>query len=186
MISRCHNPALRLSSAQDRTCPTRGGRSPAPVPRQARTPDLHLGAGAQAFHPSASHSSPARPSGAVRHPQYSEALGPSRRRPTVPGHRWNHTQTRHERGYGAAWVKRRAAVLARDLHLCQPCLTHGRYKTATQVDHITPKASGGTDDLDNLQSICTACHNDKTKAEAAEAQGRKLRCVVGPDGWPVA
>lgn len=38
---------------------------------------------------------------------------------------------------------------------------------ATEVDHITPKASGGTDDPANLQGICKACHRAKTQDEAA-------------------
>jgi 5-methylcytosine-specific restriction protein A len=33
------------------------------------------------------------------------------------------------------------------------------------VDHIKPKANGGTDDETNLQSICEACHKEKTRKE---------------------
>jgi len=56
---------------------------------------------------------------------------------------------------------------------------------AKQVDHITPKAQGGTDDMDNLQSICVECHTTKTQLEAAEAQGRKAKPTIGVDGWPI-
>lgn len=101
----------------------------------------------------------------------------------MPG--W-HKTSRHARGYGAAWVKARDAALKRDGHLCQPCLMAGRPTPAKQVDHITPRAQGGTDDLDNLQSICRDCHNAKTGREAAEAQGRRYRpkVTIGLDGWP--
>lgn len=95
-----------------------------------------------------------------------------------------HKGSRHERGYGAAWVKTRARVLTRDHYLCQPCLDKKRPTPATEVDHINPKAKGGTDDDDNLQAICTPCHKAKTEAEAAEAQGRRVRRKIGPDGWP--
>ena len=100
---------------------------------------------------------------------------------------WQHGKSRHERGYGSRWVKLRATILARDCHLCQPCLASDKVTPATQVDHITPKAKGGTDDPDNLQAICAPCHDAKSRAEAAEAQGRtvKPRVTFGPDGWPV-
>ncbi len=104
----------------------------------------------------------------------------------MPG--WNHLrQSRHERGYGRAWAKARTIALTRDLHLCQPCQRAGRTTPATEVDHITPKAKGGTDDLANLQSICSKCHAAKSAREAAEAQGRSLRTrtTFGLDGWPV-
>ena len=100
---------------------------------------------------------------------------------------WDHGgKTRHERGYGHKWDKLRLTILQRDSYLCQPCLNKGKPTPATQVDHITPKASGGTDDPDNLQSICTPCHDAKTKAETAQANGHKQRPTIGLDGWPIA
>jgi len=94
---------------------------------------------------------------------------------------WADRGTRHARGYGAAWDKARAAALARDRHLCQPCQAKGRVTVATEVHHIKAKASGGTDDLGNLVSTCHPCH------EAADAanRGHRVRQQIGPDGWPV-
>jgi 5-methylcytosine-specific restriction enzyme A len=83
---------------------------------------------------------------------------------------WQHTGSRHARGYGAAWDRIRRIALRRDSYLCQTCLAQGRPTTATQVDHIVPKAKGGTDDLGNLSSVCAPCHMAKTATEAAEAQ----------------
>lgn len=93
-----------------------------------------------------------------------------------------HRTSRQSRGYGAAWQRARAQALHRDKHLCQPCLTQGRVTPATEVDHITPKAKGGTDDMANLRSTCTPCHQAKT----AEENGRTLRPKrkIGADGWP--
>jgi 5-methylcytosine-specific restriction protein A len=91
------------------------------------------------------------------------------------------TESRHARGYDHRWVKLRALILKRDRYLCQPCYRANRLTQATQVDHITPKAKGGTDDHDNLQSICTHCHAVKTDAD----EGRKVPRVVGLDGYPV-
>lgn len=97
---------------------------------------------------------------------------------------WDHDgKSRHERGYGSRWVRLRARILSRDGHLCQPCLIAGRTTPATQVDHITPKAKGGTDEAGNLQGICRACHDAKTLTEATgHAHRRKVR--IGLDGWP--
>jgi 5-methylcytosine-specific restriction enzyme A len=91
------------------------------------------------------------------------------------------TESRHTRGYGAAWVRLRAVILDRDLHLCQPCRRIGRVTPATQVDHIKPKAKGGTDDSDNLQAICEPCHTAKTEAD----KGRPMPRRVGLDGYPI-
>lgn len=89
------------------------------------------------------------------------------------------TVSRHKRGYGSAWYKLRKVILRRDRHLCQPCLAQYRVTPATQVDHIKAKANGGTDDPDNLQSICDACHKRKT---IEDQHGERL--TFGADGWP--
>ena len=99
---------------------------------------------------------------------------------------WDRT-SRHTRGYGTAWDKLRVFVLRRDKGLCQTCLPNGRTELASQVDHIKPKAKGGTDDMSNLAAICGDCHRAKTQRESAEAQGRthRPRPTIGMDGWPV-
>ena len=98
---------------------------------------------------------------------------------------WKHTKSRHERGYGKNWDKLRLTVLRRDRYICQPCQAMGRVTPAGQVDHIKPKAQGGTDDADNLQAICADCHKAKTQAEAKAAQGATVAPPIGADGWPV-
>lgn len=107
--------------------------------------------------------------------------------PRRPNHRWRHAGTSAERGYGAEWRKLRTVVLARDNHLCQECQRNGKLMPATEVDHVTPKAKGGTDDIANLQGLCSPCHIEKTAREAAEAQGRKakVRIAFDADGRPV-
>lgn len=89
------------------------------------------------------------------------------------------TTSRHERGYGAAWDKLRLRILARDLHLCQPCKRKGRATPATQVDHIVPKAKGGTDDEANCQSICADCHREKTLRD----EGKRVKVRIAFSGW---
>lgn len=74
--------------------------------------------------------------------------------------------SRQLRGYGAAWDRTRKRILDRDEGLCQPCMREGRTAVGTQVDHITPKSRGGSDDDANLQTICVACHATKTARES--------------------
>ena len=81
-----------------------------------------------------------------------------------------HRGTRQARGYGADWERIRKVILARDKGLCQPCLSMRKYRPAKHVDHIVPKARGGTDDEGNLQAICVECHQQKTLREAKEAR----------------
>lgn len=90
------------------------------------------------------------------------------------------TTSRHARGYGTAWDKTRKHILERDKYLCQPCLKQQRVKVANQVDHIKPKAKGGTDAEDNLQAICAPCHEAKTLTD----QGGRPKVTIGADGWP--
>ena len=71
---------------------------------------------------------------------------------------------------GRPWRRKRARILARDGKLCQPCKAAGRLTLATQVDHIVPKAEGGTDEEDNLQAICAPCHDAKSRTEATRGR----------------
>jgi 5-methylcytosine-specific restriction protein A len=91
------------------------------------------------------------------------------------------TTSRHERGYGSAWVKTRKTILERDKHLCQSCKAKGQITKATEVHHVKPKANGGTDAPDNLVSICRDCHDQETK----DAKGRNGKAITGIDGWPI-
>lgn len=99
---------------------------------------------------------------------------------------WSRT-SRHQRGYGTSWDKLRKLVLSNE-PLCRACVAQGRSTIANHVDHIKPKAKGGTDDLSNLQPLCAPCHKDKTDRESVEAGGGtyRPRVAIGPDGWPIA
>jgi hypothetical protein len=43
-------------------------------------------------------------------------------------------------------------------------------KKKYEIDHIKPLASGGTNQIDNLQALCKACHQDKTANEHEQGQ----------------
>jgi 5-methylcytosine-specific restriction enzyme A len=67
------------------------------------------------------------------------------------------------------WPATRKRVLIRDRYQCVKC-----GGPANQVDHIVPS---GSDDDDNLQSLCEEHHNQKSSAEGHAAL-RKLRAMV--------
>lgn len=98
--------------------------------------------------------------------------GPVAEMPTgAPRKSWAGKGSRHARGYGAEWVKTAARILKRDNYLCQACKRQGKL-TALKVkprdhavDHIIPKARGGSEDDENLESLCAPCHAAKTARE---------------------
>lgn len=65
--------------------------------------------------------------------------------------------------------KTRAAVFARDGRICKRCgwtewapgeAPPGVWRQL-EIDHVYPVARGGTDDLDNLQVLCSRCNQQK-------------------------
>ena len=56
----------------------------------------------------------------------------------------------------------RTKVYERDMYRCKHCQS---YKDLS-IDHIIPLKHGGTDDFDNLQTLCRSCNSKKgTKIE---------------------
>lgn len=105
----------------------------------------------------------------------------------MPPPKWANQPSRHARGYDSRWVKLRLTILERDGYLCQTCLRKGRPTPLCvkphdhAVDHIKPKAQGGTDDPDNLESLCAPCHDAKTVVDS----GGTIPKAIGLDGWPI-
>jgi hypothetical protein len=57
----------------------------------------------------------------------------------------------------------RQAVLTRDNCRCRAC---GFSDSLTmEVDHIVPRSLGGSNDIDNLQALCSFCNNTKADIE---------------------
>lgn len=92
-------------------------------------------------------------------------------------------KTASQRGYGAAWRRIRERILKRDKGLCRSCAAIGLIRQATEVDHIVRKKDGGTDNDNNLQSLCSTCHKDKTRAENAGRAVVRSGCTA--DGIPI-
>lgn len=66
---------------------------------------------------------------------------------------------------GRPWRRLREQVLLRDGYTCRQCGRVGLPENL-QADHIINTARGGSNDLSNLQTLCTDCHAAKTAAES--------------------
>jgi HNH endonuclease len=76
----------------------------------------------------------------------------------------------------AQWLLVRELVLRRDKYQCQTC-----FKRAQDVHHIIPRRKQGLDILENLTSVCVACHKlielFKTKSECTIQPKAKIETL---------
>ena len=63
----------------------------------------------------------------------------------------------YQRGINYGFANSRAHALDRDNYTCQHC---GAKNTRLEVHHILFRSQGGSDDLDNLITLCEKCHNN--------------------------
>lgn len=61
----------------------------------------------------------------------------------------------YQQGFNYGYSSRREAVLHRDHYTCQCC---GKKNCRLEVHHIKFKSDGGTDDEENLITLCEDCH----------------------------
>ncbi len=96
----------------------------------------------------------------------------------------------------APWLRCRAHKLSLD-PLCQDCRERGELVAAAQVHHVVAREvdPARAYDLDNLRSLCLACHRRQENAEknhdrpGGEAHARAspvVRAVIGTSGGPIA
>ena len=61
------------------------------------------------------------------------------------------------------WLKKQ--IRERDTGFCQQCLRDGKIVEGTEIDHIIPRAEGGTHEPENLELLCHECHRHKTQTQ---------------------
>ena len=62
----------------------------------------------------------------------------------------------YQQGFNYGYSSRREAILHRDNYTCQCC---GKKNCRLEVHHIRFKSDGGTDDEENLITLCKECHD---------------------------
>ncbi|RMX06724.1 HNH endonuclease [Corticibacter populi] len=95
----------------------------------------------------------------------------SGRCPKHPRKTWAKRPAAPKRITGRALQRLRAELFARE-PLCRACNAKALVTLATQRDHIIPLEEGGADTDDNIQPLCSACHDAKSKAERARGVRR--------------
>jgi hypothetical protein len=71
-------------------------------------------------------------------------------------------------------IKLRFEILTRDDFRCLTCGTAAGAGRRLQVHHILPVEAGGTNDPDNLETLCDACHAGKHALLAADIKDELL------------
>lgn len=84
-----------------------------------------------------------------------------------------------ERGslYNTVWWRKTRVRLLNKESLCRMCLHRGVLTKANTIDHIEPH-TGGNDFYcsdKNLQSLCKACHWEKSIADRTLAHAKAVR-----------
>ena len=62
----------------------------------------------------------------------------------------------YQKGFDYGWSSHREAIINRDNYTCQIC---GKKNIRLEVHHIIFRSQGGTDDENNLITLCGDCHN---------------------------
>ena len=63
----------------------------------------------------------------------------------------------YQKGFNYSYESRKEAIRNRDNYTCQFC---GKKHTRLEVHHIIFRSQGGTDDEDNLITLCKSCHDE--------------------------
>lgn len=78
------------------------------------------------------------------------------------------------------WKFLRLEALQRDNYLCVECLKNGKITPADTVHHIKPLRidQTGAEDLNNLETVCRACHNKLHRERPKTLKKKKLNIAA--------
>jgi 5-methylcytosine-specific restriction endonuclease McrA len=93
---------------------------------------------------------------------------------------WNHRARNADPVPGTL----RWEVLRRAMGRCEACGISSQER-ALEVDHILPRAKGGTNDLWNLQALCSLCNVQKLDRDAADFHGAHEAVTHRQAGCPL-
>jgi hypothetical protein len=72
------------------------------------------------------------------------------------------------------------AILARDQWTCCSCGRSARHEgVLLEVDHIVPRSRGGTNAIDNLQTLCRKCNQGKSNRDSTDLRQAEAEHVHG-------
>jgi 5-methylcytosine-specific restriction enzyme A len=77
------------------------------------------------------------------------------------------------KAYSGRWASIARKVLQRDGFICQLAFPGICKRRASQADHITAVAEGGTNELDNLRAVCPPCHRRRSAQQGAAAVNQR-------------
>lgn len=75
--------------------------------------------------------------------------------------------------YGRSWKRIRDRYI-KTHPLCEECQRQGRLTPAEEVHHIIPLANGGSNNKENLMSLCKSCHSRITAQSGDRWGGSNL------------
>ncbi len=79
----------------------------------------------------------------------------------------------------------RVAVLERDGYTCRKCMLFDPSGKAFDIHHIKEVVYGGTDDIDNLDTLCCDCHGEWTFCEPPDVDYETWIAFKMPARWLV-
>ncbi len=106
----------------------------------------------------------------AKHPWCEECLKEGRYQEYAKNYEKYHRNREAKSKYDSKWNHLRKRYIAKH-PWCEECLKEGRYVKVEHVHHRIPLSEGGTNDWNNLESVCRSCHS-KIHARRGDRFGR--------------
>lgn len=87
----------------------------------------------------------------------------------------NHTVVKPGKTNSKATKRKRQIVYERDFHKCVNCGHEGSDENPLTLDHIVPRSKGGSNEVENLQTMCYDCNYSKGNGDFVPNPPKKRR-----------